>query len=688
MRNRERWEAIAQQQCIQEACNKAAEGRSGCDAYKATSLFSSKVGRNILIGALTLGILITSTGCSKDEDAKPANGTIGESGIVAETDKAPSEEIGLGGLVGEKEETSAADVLIYKAPEAVKERQKEFIKQNVDEMHLIAYNRLGQLNFTEHYLPSGHKIYKDDADQGWIFSGRTLIKVKLDGLDLESSKCPIYGDQWMDYVDLPAFAVLRTEEGFDITRNGISPVDITDPSATFTSVMLNGTPVEVQTLSEDEVLATTDSIKLSVFGVNSLEDAKVLYDSTDVTTTIDGKEYKILNANTYSHHWCVLLYDGDKTFGIQLASMDNPLNYEDNMGSVYVRDNVRYIDMLKEAYGKDFKGDFKVLMAEVDGKQMVFDPTTKSVEEVTAIKTAEDGSLTVSSAVLKDLFGLRMMMDGDTLCMQTGSNANELGVELGYVQDNLCNDGILQFSGCGEGTQAADIANTGWKAIVMAEELKAKEAAEAAAKAEAEKKAAEEAAAKAEAEKKAAEEAAKKEQEAQQSQASKPDSSQSQTSTPESKPAESKPDTSTSTSSGGYTLNEYGNPVDEMAVRKGLVDTINVSDPRFSKVCAPLGYHGSTPIPNPFAKVDPISPFKGMSNPPADWPNPTPNMPEPSGEYKWDSETGCWRYYNDGRASKYYLSLYGGKTVRSSEVKSMDGSDTYNSYSASTRGVY
>ena len=218
-----------------------------------------------------------------------------------------------------------------------------------------------------------------------------------------------------------------------------------------------------------------------------------------------------------------------------------------------------------------------------------------------------------------------------------------------------------------------------------AEELKAKEAAEAAAKAEAEKKAAEEAAAKAEAEKKAAEEAAKKEQESQQSQASKPDSSQSQASTPESKPAESKPDTNTSTSSSGYTLNEYGNPVDEMAVRKGLVDTINVSDPRFSKVCTPTGYHGSTPIPNPFAKVDPISPFKGMANPPADWPKPQPNG---FGEYKWDSETGCWRYYNDGRASKYYLSLYGGKTVRSSEVKSMDGSDTYNSYSALNRGVY
>lgn len=223
-----------------------------------------------------------------------------------------------------------------------------------------------------------------------------------------------------------------------------------------------------------------------------------------------------------------------------------------------------------------------------------------------------------------------------------------------------------------------------------AEELKAKEAAEAAAKAEAEKKAAEEAAAKAEAERKAAEEAAKKEQESQQSQASKPDSSQSQASTPESKPAESKPDTSTSTSSGGYTLNEYGNPVDEMAVRKGLVDTINVSDPRFSKVCTPTGYHGSTPIPNPFAKVDPISPFKGMSNPPADWPKPDASKEGGGfGEYKWDSETGCWRFYNGrGEATKYYLSLYGGKTVRSSEVKSMDGSDTYNSYSALNRGVY
>lgn len=219
-------------------------------------------------------------------------------------------------------------------------------------------------------------------------------------------------------------------------------------------------------------------------------------------------------------------------------------------------------------------------------------------------------------------------------------------------------------------------------------EAEKKAAEEAAAKAAAEKKAAEEAAAKAEAERKAAEEAAKKEQEAQQSQASKPDSSQSQASTPESKPAESKPDTNISSSSGGYTLNEYGNPVDEMAVRTGLVDTIVMSDPRFSKIGGVTAYHGSTPIPNPFAKVDPISPFRGMANPPADWPNPTANMNEKFGEYKWDSETGCWRYYNGrGEATKYYLSLYGVKTVRSSEAKSRDGADYY-SYGPDGRGVY
>lgn len=217
-----------------------------------------------------------------------------------------------------------------------------------------------------------------------------------------------------------------------------------------------------------------------------------------------------------------------------------------------------------------------------------------------------------------------------------------------------------------------------------AEELKAKEAAEAAAKAEAEKKAAEEAAAKAEAERKAAEEAAKKEQEAQQSQASKPDSSQSQTSTPETSTPESKPDTSTSTSSGGYTLNEYGNPPREVW-RAGLCDTVNPSDPAISKSIGVTGYKGSTPIPNPFAKIDPVSPFIGMKNPPADWPKPTPMG---AGEYKWDSETGCWRYYNgNGEATEFYMSLYGQKTYRSSHIKEVDG-DTYYTYTANIRGVY
>lgn len=217
-----------------------------------------------------------------------------------------------------------------------------------------------------------------------------------------------------------------------------------------------------------------------------------------------------------------------------------------------------------------------------------------------------------------------------------------------------------------------------------AEELKAKEAAEAAAKAEAEKKAAEEAAAKAEAERKAAEEAAKKDQQSQQAQ-SKPDSSQSQTSTPESKPAESKPDTSTSnSSSGGYTLNEYGNPPREIW-RAGLCDMVNPSDPAISKSIGVTGYKGSTPIPNPFAKIDPVSPFIGMKNPPADWPEPTPMG---AGEYKWDSETGCWRYYNGGKASRYYMSLYGQKTMRCSEKKTMLGSEVYETGIASSRGVY
>lgn len=229
-----------------------------------------------------------------------------------------------------------------------------------------------------------------------------------------------------------------------------------------------------------------------------------------------------------------------------------------------------------------------------------------------------------------------------------------------------------------------------------AEELKAKEAAEAAAKAEAERKAAEEAAAKAEAEKKAAEQkaaeeaAAKKEQETQQSQSSKPDSSQSQSSTPESSQTstpESKPDTSTSSSSGGYALNEYGNPSRDI-VGKGLVDYINPSDPAITRMIGVGGYHGSTPIPNPCAKIDPVSPFIGMKNPPADWPKPDASKEGGgAGEYKWDPETGCWEYFNNGKSYGYYMSLYGRKTVRCSEKKNMYPSE-YASFNANVRGVY
>ena len=208
-------------------------------------------------------------------------------------------------------------------------------------------------------------------------------------------------------------------------------------------------------------------------------------------------------------------------------------------------------------------------------------------------------------------------------------------------------------------------------------EAEKKAAEEAAAKAAAEKKAAEEAAAKAEAEKKAAEEAAKAEKETV--------TAQAETTTSGDGAVEAATPAADTASSDEYALNEYGNPSNDI-ITAGLVDTINPSDPQLVDILGPTrtDYRGSTPIPNPFAKVDPISPFKGMSNPPADWPKPQPNG---FGEYKWDSETGCWRYYNDGRASKYYLDLYGRKTVRASEVKSTDGVSAYNSYTALSRGV-
>ena len=211
-------------------------------------------------------------------------------------------------------------------------------------------------------------------------------------------------------------------------------------------------------------------------------------------------------------------------------------------------------------------------------------------------------------------------------------------------------------------------------------EAEKKAAEEAAAKAEAEKKAAEEAAAKAEAEKKAAEEAAKAEKETVTAQAETTTSGDGAV-----EAATPSPDTA---NSDDYTLNEYGNPSRDI-VGKGLVNYINPSDPAITRMIGVGGYHGSTPIPNPCAKIDPVSPFIGMKNPPADWPKPDASIGGGgAGEYKWDSETGCWRYYNDmGKATEFYMSLYGRKTYRSSHIKDVDG-DTYYTYTANIRGVY
>ena len=240
----------------------------------------------------------------------------------------------------------------------------------------------------------------------------------------------------------------------------------------------------------------------------------------------------------------------------------------------------------------------------------------------------------------------------------------------------------------GESTEEELKAEAEAKAKAEAEKKAAEEAAakaaaekkaaeEAAAKAAAEKKAAEEAAAKAEAEKKAAEEAAKAEKETV--------TAQAETTTSGDSAVEAATPAANTASSDEYALNEYGNPSNDI-ITAGLVDYINPSDPAITRMIGVGGYHGSTPIPNPCAKIDPVSPFIGMKNPPADWPKPTPMG---AGEYKWDSETGCWRYYNgNGEATEFYMSLYGVKTYRCSHVKKVDGEAVYNDYYANCRGVY
>lgn len=211
-------------------------------------------------------------------------------------------------------------------------------------------------------------------------------------------------------------------------------------------------------------------------------------------------------------------------------------------------------------------------------------------------------------------------------------------------------------------------------------EAEKKAAEEAAAKAEAEKKAAEEAAAKAEAEKKAAEEAAKAEKETV--------TAQAETTTSGDGAVEAATPAADTANSDDYALNEYGNPSYDVWAY-GLVDTVNPSDPEIARCLGVSGYKGSTRIPNPLAKIDPVSPFIGMKNPPADWPKPDASKEGGgAGEYKWDPETGCWRYYNSlNEATEFYMSLYGMKTVRCSEQKNMYPSE-YASFDANNRGVY
>lgn len=252
----------------------------------------------------------------------------------------------------------------------------------------------------------------------------------------------------------------------------------------------------------------------------------------------------------------------------------------------------------------------------------------------------------------------------------------------------------------GESTEEELKAEAEAKAKVEAEaaakaEAEKKAAEEAAAKAEAEKKAAEEAAAKAEAEKKAAEEAAakaaaEKKAEEEAAKAEKETvTAQAETTTSGDGAVEAATPAADTANSDDYALNEYGNPSRDI-VGKGLVDYINPSDPAITRMIGVGGYHGSTPIPNPCAKIDPVSPFIGMKNPPADWPKPDASKEGGgAGEYKWDPETGCWRYYNSlGEATGYYKSLYGQKTMRCSEKKTMLGSEVYETGIASSRGVY
>lgn len=154
---------------------------------------------------------------------------------------------------------------------------------------------------------------------------------------------------------------------------------------------------------------------------------------------------------------------------------------------------------------------------------------------------------------------------------------------------------------------------------------------------------------------------------------------------PVEEPTQSEPQ-SVEQQSGKYALNEYGNPSMEV-LRSGAKVMVNPADPAIQER---LGGRGTldpnVKIPNPWASMQPISPYIGQANPPAAWPKP---VPRGHGEYKWSPEAGCWRYYN-GEASDKYVSIYGVETWAQSKLeKSNPGASKLDEYSSASRmGIY
>lgn len=165
-----------------------------------------------------------------------------------------------------------------------------------------------------------------------------------------------------------------------------------------------------------------------------------------------------------------------------------------------------------------------------------------------------------------------------------------------------------------------------------------------------------------------------------------------------SKPAEKPADSQTSEltqsepqsveqQSGKYALNEYGNPSMEV-LASGAKVMINPADPALARTCCGIK-DPNVRIPNPFALMDPVSPYKGQQTPPteAQWPKPEVGGGG-AGEYRWDPPTGTWRYYRSrGTAGTTYISIYGAEGPTKSMKIAVNGASVYNTYQAADRGV-